>query len=123
MKIKHISVSRKQLWDQCEQAYKYKYHLEVQSPEPEPEYFLYGKLVHKIAEEYVKNKGEVEIESFLHPYLKGELLLENKKVELTKDYKYQQSSRDFFQDLSIIDVLLNCGIEGTKELLNQFELV
>ncbi|MEI6696150.1 MAG: WbqC family protein [Bacteroidota bacterium] len=41
----------------------------------------------------------------------------------TKDYKYQQSSRDFFQDLSIIDVLLNCGIEGTKELLNQFELV
>jgi len=87
MKIEHLSVSRKQLWDQCNQAYKYKYHLKLSSQEPEPEYFLYGKLVHKVAEEYVKNKGKIEINKFLQPYLKGELLLEDKKVELTSEYK------------------------------------
>ena len=58
MKIEHLSVSRKQLWDQCNQAYKYKYHLRLASQEPEPEYFLYGKLVHKVAEEYVKNRNK-----------------------------------------------------------------
>jgi hypothetical protein len=41
----------------------------------------------------------------------------------TNDYKYQQSSKDFFRDLSIIDVLLNCGIEKTKELMNHFKLI
>ena len=41
----------------------------------------------------------------------------------TKDYFYRQSSRVFFRDLSIIDVLLNCGIDNTKDLLNQFDLI
>ena len=118
MKIKHISVSRKQLWDQCEQAYKYKYHLEVQSPEPEPEYFLYGKLVHKIAEEYVKNKGKVEIESFLHPYLKGELLLENKKVELTKDYK--NKLKEHLTNIKKLNDRI--GFEGETEYSFRYDL-
>lgn len=87
MKIEHISISRKQLWDQCEQAYKYKYHLELKSEEPEPEYFLYGKLIHKVAEEYVENKFEKKIDSICKNYLDGKVLLENKKVNLSQEYK------------------------------------
>ncbi|MFZ4413844.1 MAG: WbqC family protein [Bacteroidales bacterium] len=36
---------------------------------------------------------------------------------------YMQGNRLFEPGLSIIDVLMNCGIERTKELINQFELV
>ncbi len=57
MNIEHISVSRKLYWDQCQQAYKYKYHLKEKSGEPEPFYFVYGKVIHKIAEDYVGNQG------------------------------------------------------------------
>ena len=61
MNITHISVSRKQVWDLCKQSYKYKYHLKIPSKEPEPIYFRYGKIVHKIGEIYVLNKGEVPL--------------------------------------------------------------
>lgn len=87
MKIEHISISRKQLWDQCEQAYKYKYHLSLKSTEPEPEYFLYGKLIHKVAEEYVENKFQKKIDDIYKQYINGDLLLEEKKVNLSTEYK------------------------------------
>jgi hypothetical protein len=40
-----------------------------------------------------------------------------------KNIKYLQNSINFHPGLSIIDVLMNCGKEGTKELLNDFTLV
>jgi ATP-dependent exoDNAse (exonuclease V) beta subunit len=92
MKIEHISISRKQLWDQCQQAYKYKYHLELKSNEPEPEYFLYGKLIHKVAEDYVESNLEKNIEEILKEYVDGNLLLENKKVILSQEYKKKLKS-------------------------------
>lgn len=92
MKIEHISISRKQLWDQCQQAYKYKYHLELKSNEPEPEYFLYGKLIHKVAEDYVESNLERNIEEILKEYIDGDLLLENKKVILSQEYKKKLKS-------------------------------
>jgi hypothetical protein len=59
MNIAHISISRKSVWEQCMLLYKYKYHLKTPSPIPEPEYFAYGKVVHRIAEEYCVQKGKV----------------------------------------------------------------
>ena len=41
----------------------------------------------------------------------------------TLPYSYQQKSTQFFPDLSIIDTLMNCGKEGTKQLLHNYELV
>lgn len=41
----------------------------------------------------------------------------------TLEYKYKQKAIEFYSNLSIIDVLMNCGKEGTKELLNKYELV
>ena len=43
MDIQHISVSRKQTWDTCQQQYKYKYHLKLTPEREQPEYFAYGK--------------------------------------------------------------------------------
>jgi CRISPR/Cas system-associated exonuclease Cas4 (RecB family) len=118
MKINHLSVSRKQLWDQCQQAYKYKYHLEVESQEVEPEYFAYGKLVHKVAEDYVKNKGEIEINEILKKYISGELLLENKKVELSTEYKNKLK-----EHISNIKKLSDrVGFEGETEYAFNFDL-
>lgn len=37
----------------------------------------------------------------------------------TKDFRYPQLADQFYPNLSIIDVLMNCGKEGTKELLRE----
>jgi hypothetical protein len=41
----------------------------------------------------------------------------------TKGYSYKQSTEIFYPHLSIIDVLMNCGKAGTKELLNKYDLI
>ena len=56
-----MSVSRKSVWDECKKKYYYKYHLKLDSEEPEPFYFTYGKIIHKIAEEFVERKGKTTI--------------------------------------------------------------
>ena len=38
-------------------------------------------------------------------------------------YSYQQNSNQFFEHLSIIDVLMNCGRAETKRMLDKYELV
>ena len=61
LNIEHISVSRKGTWDECKLRYKYQYHLKLDSGVPEPWHFTYGKIVHKIAEDYVSSKGDKQI--------------------------------------------------------------
>jgi WbqC-like protein len=41
----------------------------------------------------------------------------------TQPYAYPQRGSPFVPDLSIIDVLMNCGKEGTRELLVKYSLV
>jgi hypothetical protein len=41
----------------------------------------------------------------------------------TDAYSYQQTTETFHPHLSIIDVLMNCGKERTKELLKQYVLI
>jgi len=50
---------------------------------------------------FSENKITLIHQDFVHPYYK------------------QRSNADFIGGLSIIDALLNCGIDGTKKLLNQ----
>lgn len=91
MDIQHISVSRKQTWDTCQQQYKYKYHLKLVPERETPEYFTYGKIVHKTAELYVQEKGKVAIEEIANEILNGNIVLEEgngqkTNVNLSKDY-------------------------------------
>ena len=76
MDINHLSVSRTQVWESCRLKYKLNYHLHTPSPEAEPPYFLYGSLVHKIAQEYVESKGKRNINDIKNDCLNGVILLE-----------------------------------------------
>ena len=93
MNINHISISRKQTFDTCHAQYKFHYHLKTPSPEPEPFYFVYGKFVHRCAEEFVKNEGKKQLGVIVKEILNGTLPLENKGDNITlmsalpEDYK------------------------------------
>jgi len=76
MNIEYISVSRFGVWNLCKQQYKYKYHLKVNSPEPEPFYFVYGKIVHKIAEVYIEENGERLLADVALDVLEGRIPIE-----------------------------------------------
>lgn len=41
----------------------------------------------------------------------------------TRPYTYPQRSSSFFPDLSIIDVLMNCGRDATRRLAGEYDLV
>jgi RecB family exonuclease len=84
MNITHMSVSRKGVWDECQWRYRYKYHLEIPSPAEEPYYFTYGKIVHKIAEEYVRNKTKMKLAQIAGDVLQGRILLEREDKTGTK---------------------------------------
>jgi RecB family exonuclease len=80
MNISHISVSRKQLFDECPQKYKYQYHLKLEPEEPEPFYFKYGTIIHKIAEEYVKGRGALTLDSVIAEVMVGNIPIETNKA-------------------------------------------
>ena len=71
MKITHISVSRKGVFEECPQKYKYQYHLKLEPEGPEPFYFTYGTIVHKIAEDYVNAGGEEPIGQIAEAIITG----------------------------------------------------
>lgn len=77
MNINHISVSRKKCYDQCAQQYKFRYHLKVPRPGEEPFYFTYGSIVHRVAEVYVENRGEVQIGDIANDLLRGKIPYED----------------------------------------------
>jgi hypothetical protein len=69
----HISVSRKQTWSECQAKYRFRYHLKLMPEGPVQPYFVYGKVVHKIAEEYVRGQGKLSIESIAADVLSGKI--------------------------------------------------
>ena len=81
MNIEHLSVSRHDLWKECQQKYKFKYHLKIKIDEPEKPYFMYGKVVHKIFEEYTLAKGEKSLSAIAKNVLDGNILLEDNQPD------------------------------------------
>ncbi len=91
--IDHMSVSRHGVWKQCHQQYKYKYHLKVIPDREEPCYFVYGKIVHRAAEEYVKRKGKTPILHCAGEVFAGKLKLEENQTvapKLPREYSREQ---------------------------------
>lgn len=93
MNINHISVSRMQCFDQCQQRYKYRYHLKVPALEDEQFYFTYGKIIHKIAEIYVEGKGEIDLKQAVRDVMDHKVPVDQKDgkdvfaAKLPPDYK------------------------------------
>ena len=73
MNIEHISISRKAVFDLCPCQYRFKYHLKTKVDEPSPFYFVYGNIVHRIAEEYIKQRGKTPLNEIAKKVLKGEI--------------------------------------------------
>jgi hypothetical protein len=86
----HISVSRKQLWQSCQQAYKFRYHLKIIPDGPVQPYFTYGKLVHKIAEIYVQEQGKRKIEDITSDCLSGRIEIEKGEPPPNLDKEYMK---------------------------------
>jgi CRISPR/Cas system-associated exonuclease Cas4 (RecB family) len=76
MEINRISVSRRDLWNTCPYKYVLKYIKKMPYPDGEPYWFEYGKIVHKIAEEYVIHKGEKKLVEISNAVLSGEIEIE-----------------------------------------------
>ncbi len=91
MNIEHISVSRKGCFDTCHLQYKYKYHLKILPEGEEPFYFTYGKIIHKIAEMYVENQGQIPFDDVVKNVLDGKVEIENgiKAPKLPIEYQFR----------------------------------
>lgn len=78
MKCEHMSVSRADTYNTCNYKYKLRYELAV-IPE-QKFYFVFGKIYHKIVEEYIKLKGEKDIYQITKMVLDGELKIDGDNV-------------------------------------------
>lgn len=84
MKINHLSVSRKQLWNDCQAKYKYKYHLELPVVGELAQPLVYGSIIHKIAEEYTLKKGKKLLSEVATGVLTGKIPLTDRNGQVTK---------------------------------------
>ena len=93
MNIEHISVSRYGVWKECELRYKFHYHEKIVPEGESPFYFTYGKIVRKIAEEYVEKKGARTLNEVAKDVLQGKISIERGEQgdifapPLPEDYK------------------------------------
>lgn len=119
MEINHISISRAGTWEECKQRYKFRYHLKMVAPGEEPFYFIYGKLVHLMAEEYVKSSGSKTLSEISSAVLNGDILLDGKKAPMLPDeYKKRLPGH-----LRAIDALTkDVGFCGELELSFDLDL-
>ena len=109
----HISVSRKQTWDECPQKYKYRYHLKTVSTEPVQPYFVYGKLVHKIAEEYVREQGQREIKEITKDCLTGKIEIEKNTPPPVLSSEYMNKLPEHTKNIKLISDRI--GFDGHLE--------
>ena len=125
MNITHMSVSRKSVWDECKKKYHFKYHLKIEPDQDEPFYFTYGKIIHKIAEEYVERKGKSNIGDIASLVCEGKISLErnsnNDEVfapKIPTEYKVRMPNH-----LKCIDKITNqIGFDGELEWDFKYDL-
>ncbi len=120
MNIEHISISRQNLWSECQAKYRFKYHYKTKSQEPEPFYFIYGKMVHKIAEEYVAAKGNTSIGEIAKSVISG-------KIEIEKGKKAPKLPSEYIKKLpnhlrSVERFTEQAGFDGEREYYFKYDL-
>ena len=120
MKIDHLSVSRVGVWRLCHQQYKYKYHEKLPSLEEDPIYFTYGSIIHKIAEKYIENKGEILISVIAEDVLEGRIELDDGKKNVKLPQEYKNKIVDHIRAIKKISDKL--GYDGYTEWPFEFDL-
>jgi len=120
MNINHISVSRKQCFDLCEQQYKYRYHLKLEGEEEEPWHFTYGSIVHKIAEDYVAAKGTRPISEVAHDILSGKVEYDDGKKAPPLPPEYKKKLPAHLK--AIQHITEKTGFDGELEYNFRFDL-
>lgn len=119
MEISNISVSRYQTFKECRTKYRFRYELKVIPEKPEQIYFSYGKIVHKIAEHYVLNKGKISINEIAADVLSKKIPIEEPRlVPLTDEYR--RKLKDHL--ISIKNFSDKIGYEGEIEWPFNFDL-
>lgn len=118
--INHISVSRKKCYDHCQHQYKLRYHLKVPAPGPEPFYFIYGKIVHKISELYVQEKGTKPIDEICADVLEGRIPVEGDKFCPPLPPDYQKKLPKHIK--AIKNITERIGAEGITEYQFRYDL-
>lgn len=95
----HISVSRKQTWQECQAKYKFRYHLKILPEGPVQPYFVYGKLVHKIAEVYVQEQGQKPIDDIATECLRGIIEVEKGQPPPVLEPEYRKKLPDHLRNI------------------------
>ena len=116
----HISVSRKQTWENCQQAYKYRYHLKVPVEGPVQPYFVYGKLVHKIAEVYIEEQGQRPIEDIAHDCLHGIIEVEKGQAPPVLEASYKKKLPEHIRNIKQLSDRI--GFDGLLEYKFHYDL-
>lgn len=120
MNIEHLSVSRSNCFDLCQQQYKFKYHLKVIPDRPEQIYFTYGKIVHTAAEIFVENKGQKQIKEIVNQIMGGELEFEGSEKIYMLDEDYR---RKLYEHTAFIEKFTQkIGFEGEIEHEVKYDL-
>lgn len=109
MNIEHISVSRGKSYRQCPYYYKLKYHDKVPNPGEEQFYFVYGKIVHKIAEQHVVEGGSRTIKEISGDILKGKIEIENGKKAPPLPPDYRNRLPGHLKALERLNKKIGCG--------------
>lgn len=118
MIIPHISVSRHGCWKLCKAQYKFRYHLKVITDVEEPFYFIYGNIIHKIAELYVAANGEKPISEVASDILKGIIPYKDNKKAPPLPAEYRKKFPEHVTN--IVKITEKTGFGGYLE--HKFEL-
>lgn len=121
MKINHISISRESTWLECEQKYKYKYHLDM-LPEEEAPHFFYGKIVHKIIENYTLGRGLIDINDVTNSVLSGNIKLEEHSLPGRLNLPFQYRTKLPKHLAAFMRLINQIGTEGEVEWDFKFDL-
>jgi len=120
MNIEHISVSRGKSYKQCPYYYKLKYHDKVPNPGEEPFYFVYGKIIHKIAECHVAEEGARTIKEISKDVLGGKIEIEFGKTAPALPADYRARLPGHLRALERLNTKIGCS--GITEYKFRYDL-
>jgi hypothetical protein len=120
MNIEHISVSRGKSYKQCPYYYKLKYHDKIPNPGEEQFYFVYGKIVHKIAEVHVAEKGERPLLEVANDVLYGKIEIENGKKAPSLPLEYKKRMPLHIKAIEKLNKTIGC--DGITEHYFKYDL-